>query len=198
MAGEQDLDTDTIRREVERLAPWYYDFDLAGVRTSETPASDPTGHRTIRFPKVRGGFWAGRDVLDVACAEGAWTFGALDLGARVTSFDVREAHLEKARFVAKVRGYTEVEFGLGDCDTWPDQHPDRRFDHVTLCGIIYHVPDPPKTVERYCQVARRSVLVTSPTWGVDDTGYTWWEEDDVIGASRDYLPSQIPNSAGSR
>ena len=131
------MDIAEIRSEVRRLAPWYYRFDLPGISTAEVPAVDNTGHREIVFPDVRPGFWEGASVLDVGCAEGAWSFGALERGAaRVTAFDCRRSHIEKARFIANVRGHSGVEFEVGSCDRWLDEHAGARYDVVTFCGII--------------------------------------------------------------
>lgn len=189
----RDMDQATIRSEVDRLAPWYYQFDLRGVRTDSTPPCDDTGHRQIVFPAIRPGFWRGKRVLDVGCAEGAWSFGALAQGCdAVTAFDCRTSHLEKGRFVAKVLGYDRVQFELGSADRWPELHPDARFDAVILCGILYHLPAPWQTIERYCRIAGEVILVSSPVWG-GDIGWTRWQELDNIAASEDSLDSYMPN-----
>ena len=108
-----------IETEVKRLAPWYHDFDLHGIKTSSTPACDASGHRTIVVPEVHPGFWRGREVLDVACADGAWSFGAAQWGARsVHAFDCRPENVAKGNFVKAVRGVDQVSFSVHTCDSW--------------------------------------------------------------------------------
>lgn len=188
------MDTDQIRSEVERLAPWYYAFDLQGVRTDDLPPCDHCGFRVIHFPLVRDGYWRGKRVLDVGCNEGAWTFGVLDQGAaHVDAFDVREVNIEKARFVAGLRGYDKAEFVLGDCDTWFDERPE-PYDHIIFPGVLYHLVEPWRTVATFCGKARESILVATALWGGDTIGYTQYEELDNIAASKDSLPSMMPNN----
>ena len=96
----ETISRDQIEREVLRLAPWYYQFDLHGVRTDTTPPCDRYGHRTIARTWGQGTV-EGRTVLDVGCNEGYRTFVSLDNGtARATSFDCRSINIEKAQFVA--------------------------------------------------------------------------------------------------
>src|SRR3954447_26233719 len=97
-----------IEREVRRLAPWYYLFDLNGIRTDITRPFDQHGHRTVSIQERFAPYFQGRTVLDVGCNEGGYSFCALDCGAAsVVGFDCREINIEKARFVARVRGYDD-------------------------------------------------------------------------------------------
>ena len=46
-SGTVGTEREAIRAEVERLAPWYYAFDLHGVRTDLTAPCDHHGHRRV-------------------------------------------------------------------------------------------------------------------------------------------------------
>ena len=72
------MDAAAILAEVQRLAPWYYLWDLQGVRTDATPPCDDQGHRQVFCPPIFEGFWAGKSVLDVACNEGAYGLAVVD------------------------------------------------------------------------------------------------------------------------
>ena len=187
------MDRHEIEREVRRLSPWYYRFDLDGVRTDLGPPCDRHGHRSV---SLIGGerFLAGRTVLDVACNEGGYSFAALDAGAaRVIGFDVRAINVEKARFVAKVQGRANAEFHVASCDSWLERDPP-PVDVVFLCGLLYHLVEPWKTIEQYCALAREGVFVTCVLAGGPD-GYTPFPEQENIAASADpALVSQMPNT----
>jgi SAM-dependent methyltransferase len=182
-----------IRTIVAKLAPWYYRFEIAGVRTDEWPACDASGHREITVPAIREGFWRGKRVLDVGCNEGAWSFGVLGHGAAsVEGFDCREINVEKARFLARVLEHADrARFEVGSCDTWFDR-PRGPYDVIVFPGVMYHLPAPWDTVGVLCDHAREGILVGTVLWG-GEPGYTRYEEGENIAASEDALPSWMPN-----
>ncbi len=98
MATEK-MSLDQIEREVLRLAPWYYQFDLHGVRTDTTLPGDRYGHRTIS-PQWGEGIVEGKTVLDVGCNEGYRSFVSLDNGAARTIAFQDIAVLEMRRYDA--------------------------------------------------------------------------------------------------
>jgi len=189
------VDQAEVEREVKRLAPWYYLYDLQGVRTDSTPAFDQYGHRTVNVPTWCERYFKGRSVLDVGCNEGAYSFSALDRGAaKVVGFDCREANVEKARFVARVNGRVNASFEIGSADNWPLQP---QYDIVLLCGLLYHLPKPWETIAHYCKIASQHIFVRCVLcpWAFDD-GYTPWKEGETIGASEKPAEemSQYPSS----
>jgi len=190
------MDPATIETEIRRLAPWYYLWDLNGVRTDITPPCDPQGHREVFCPAIYDGFWKGKSVLDVGCNEGAYGLGALALGAReLVGFDCREANVEKARFVAGVLGHQQARFEVASCDSWMAAHGDRRFDVVLLCGILYHLTDPEQTIRQFCRCAREWVYVTCCVQGKTEDGFTWTTEVENVAASDGAADSLMPNNA---
>jgi SAM-dependent methyltransferase len=191
------MDLERIEREVRRLSPWYFRFDLKGVRTDTTPSIAGQGHRDVVFPAVEQGFWRGRRVLDIACNEGAFSFAALDQGAaHVDAFDARAANIEKARFVAEVQGYRGVDFHVATLDQWLDTHPE-PYDRVLCCGILYHLLDPAAAIARVARAARESVGVTCVLYGKEELGYTAYEELENAAASAGSLPSLMPNNSAT-
>jgi len=186
----------TIEDEVRRLAPWYYLFHLGGVRTDITEPFDHWGHRRAEVPMLRPDFWQGMRVLDLGCNEGGLSFSALNHGAAFChGIDCRDANVEKARFVAEVLGYSRVAFETGEVDDWLARNPERAWDIVLACGLLYHLPAPWSTLRRICGVARQAVVVTSVLAGGSD-GETPFEEAESIGASANpELLSRMPNTA---
>ena len=190
------LDKSFIESEVQRLGPWYYAFDLEGVRTDVGTPCDRHGFRKEpRLPDAAALEIAGASVLDCACNEGGYSFSAAGYGARlVQGFDVRSINVEKARFVAAVRGIENVRFETSSCDEWVQSKPD-PFDYVFLCGLLYHLPDPARTIGQFSKLARRGVFLTCVLHGGDD-GYTPFPEQENIAASEDPSEmSQMPNTS---
>lgn len=191
------LRPEQVEQEIRRLAPWYYLWELEGVRTDIVPPVDETGFRQVETPAVMEGFWRGKSVLDVGCNEGAYGLGALGHGAAsLTGFDTRPINVEKARFVAGLRGHESAEFHVATCDSWVRAHPGKQFDVVMLYGILYHLPEPQRTIREYCALAREWVFVSCCLFdllGVD--GYTWTTETENVAASDAALDSLMPNTA---
>ncbi len=185
-----------IEREVHRLAPWYYLFDLNGVRTDVAPPIHDHVFRTVHFPRVAEGFWNGKTVLDVACNEGAYSFGALEAGvARVDAFDVRASNIEKARFVQSVLGCDGVEFRVASIEEWLAERDD-EYDFVMLNGILYHLVEPWNVIRDFCKRAKEGILTTCVLHGGED-GYTRYSELDNAGASADSVDSMMPNTTNT-
>src|SRR5688500_8684696 len=119
------MDTEALRAEIARLAPWHYDIEVApGVRTGERqpagawPAElgTPNVIRPARgFAILAGEVWPeglqGRSFLDCACNAGGNVFAAKANGAgRCLGFDAREHWIAQARFLARHLPSEDVSF----------------------------------------------------------------------------------------
>lgn len=190
------MNREAIEREVRRLSPWYYRFDVDGVGTDITPPCDRHGHREVELPESAELLLRGKTVLDVGCNEGGFSFRALERGASsVEGFDVRAINIEKARFVARIRGHANASFSVDSCDRWFAANRGREFDYVLLCGLLYHLPRPWETIRQYCSIAQEGVFVVCVLQGGPD-GYTPFPEQENIAASED--PGQLsmmPNTS---
>lgn len=187
------MDAEALKREVVRLAPWYYLWDLGPVKTDITPPCDPTGHRVIDAGPVPPRFLRGKTVLDLGCNEGAWSFAALDHGAKSAhGIDCREVNIEKARFVAEVLGYRDARFEVGSVETGL-RGATSQYDFVFLCGLLYHLTDPSRTIREACDIAGEGIFVTCVLYGGED-GYTKWKESDTIASSENAADSLMPNT----
>ncbi|MGH7846613.1 MAG: class I SAM-dependent methyltransferase [Candidatus Binatia bacterium] len=181
-----------IEKEIRRLSPWYYLFDLHGVRTDITPSFDNWGHRTVDIPNELVAYLKGKTILDVGCNEGGYAFAALRRGAMsVLGFDCRPVNVEKANFVARALGIRDSVFQVGSADSWP---PEKKYDIVFMCGILYHLPEPWNTIRKYCDVAREGVFMTTALADGSE-GYSPTREDDNIGACENpSISSMAPNT----
>ena len=92
------------------------------------------------------GFPDGSAVLEAGCGTGAQTLALArrSTGARITAVDVSAASLAKARTQVSAAGLGNVEFQQADLLALP--FAPASFDHVFLCFVLEHLPDPAATL----------------------------------------------------
>src|SRR5262245_19534323 len=176
----------TIKGELQRLAPFHHDVELPyGLRTHVPEVSRREVERT-RVPNLVkhlwpalleacGGSLRGQRVLDLACNCGGFSMAAARSGADyVLGIDIVDRYLEQANFIKHALGLTQVEFkkmAVEDLDEARVGH----FD-VTFCfGILYHFENPVLAMKRVAAVTRRTLVVDSnvvphrpePIWIMD-------------------------------
>ena len=89
------------------------------------------------------GYPPGCRVLEAGCGIGAQTVTLAEKspGAAITSIDLSETSLREAEARVRACGFTNVTFRQADIYALP--FPDGTFDHVFLCFVLEHLPDPP-------------------------------------------------------
>jgi SAM-dependent methyltransferase len=118
---------------------------------------------------VFGGELAGLRVLDLGCEEGHFAVEFARQGAEVVAVDVREEHLQRARFLAEASGVASRlqtlradarELGSADLG---------EFDLVLSLGLHYHL-DAPGLFDFFEQLARlsRRALILYGNFSLDD------------------------------
>jgi SAM-dependent methyltransferase len=90
----------------------------------------------------------GSRVLEAGCGVGAQTaiLARNNPGARFTSVDISEASLRAARERVAAKGCGNVEFLQGDLYALP--FGPETFDHVFVCFVLEHLPDPAEALAR--------------------------------------------------
>ena len=85
---------------------------------------------------------AGSLVLEAGCGVGAQTITLARNSpqAKITSLDISEPSLNHARALIKKEGLSNVDFQVGDIMNLPFE--DETFDHVFICFVLEHLPDP--------------------------------------------------------
>jgi ubiquinone/menaquinone biosynthesis C-methylase UbiE len=88
------------------------------------------------------GYPPGSRVLEAGCGIGAQTvtLAKMSPGAAITSIDLSEASLRQAGARVRAAGLTNVTFSQADICSL--SFPDGSFDHVFLCFVLEHLPDP--------------------------------------------------------
>jgi SAM-dependent methyltransferase len=102
-------------------------------------------HHDTRYP-------AGSEVLEAGCGVGAQTvsLAANSPGARITSIDISPESLAQAKRAAS--RFSNVTFQQGDIFNL--DFPDERFDHVFLCFVLEHLPDPQRALHSLLRVLK--------------------------------------------
>ncbi len=120
-------------------------------------------------------FPAGSTVLEAGCGVGAQTviLAANSPGARIVSLDVSERSLSAARELAAAEGLSDVMFLRADIFNLP--FPPESFDHVFVCFVLEHLPDPVGALVRLRAVLKPGGTVTVIE---GDHGSTYFHPDD--------------------
>jgi 2-polyprenyl-3-methyl-5-hydroxy-6-metoxy-1,4-benzoquinol methylase len=99
-------------------------------------------------------------VLDLACLEGLYAVEFARHGARVVGIEIRESHIQKARFAKEV---LELENLVLEQDDVRNLSAEKYglFEAVLCLGILYHLdaPDVFEFVERMGQVCRGCLVI---------------------------------------
>ena len=92
------------------------------------------------------GFPDGSVVLEAGCGTGAQTVALAQrsTGARIVAVDVSAASLVKARARVSAAGFNKVEFQQGNVLAL--SFAPASFDHVFLCFVLEHLPNPAATL----------------------------------------------------
>lgn len=95
----------------------------------------PLMHHDTRYP-------AGSLVLEAGCGVGAQTITLAQNSphAKITSLDISEPSLNHARALINKEGISNVNFQVADIMNLP--FDDETFDHVFICFVLEHLPDP--------------------------------------------------------
>lgn len=158
-----ELLTDEELAELNALLPWStYTIDGRGRRFGDRASSSkrvspqPVPDRRIvamheRFDLI------GKDVLEVGCFEGVHTAGLCELGAQVTAVDVRIVNVVKTVVRCAFYGHHPTAF-VCNLETWEDDDA-LRADLVHHVGVLYHMQDPVRHLQRLGRVARRGLML---------------------------------------
>jgi len=103
---------------------------------------------------------AGSDVLEAGCGVGAQTviLARNSPGAKFTAIDRSEESLHAARERVSSQGFADVAFHQADILNLP--YADEYFDHVFLCFVLEHLPNPVEALLCLRRVLKRGGTIT--------------------------------------
>lgn len=110
-------------------------------------------HCDTRYPD-------GSSVLEAGCGVGAQTvtLAASSPGARITSIDISPESIAQAAEVVGREGFTNVRFLNADIFALP--FDEESFDHVFLCFVLEHLPNPEDALRHVMRVLKPGGTVT--------------------------------------
>ncbi|TAL15502.1 methyltransferase domain-containing protein [bacterium] len=103
-------------------------------------------------------FPEGSEILEAGCGVGAQTVFLAEKNPRskITCVDISEKSLAEAR--QKLTGVPNVTFKQGDLFDLP--FPESGFDHVFICFVLEHLPDPVRALTRLKRILRPGGTIT--------------------------------------
>lgn len=110
-------------------------------------------HADTRYP-------VGSRVLEAGCGVGAQTvaLASNSPGALITSVDISEKSIEAARRKVLEAGLENVDFKQADIYHLP--FGPKSFDHIFVCFVLEHLPDPVEALQRLKNCLRPGGTIT--------------------------------------
>jgi len=104
---------------------------------------------------------AGSRVLEAGCGVGAQTVALARRSpeANITSVDLSEESLEAARERVRAEGHRNVRLDRVDIFDLP--YPEASFDHVFVCFVLEHLPEPEQALAALLRVLRPGGTLTA-------------------------------------
>jgi SAM-dependent methyltransferase len=105
-------------------------------------------------------FPVGSHILEAGCGTGAQTrtMARKNPDSRFLSLDISSASLSQAEKTIRDLGITNVTFIQADILAL--DFPDEHFDHVFVCFVLEHLPDPVKILRALFRVLKRNGSIT--------------------------------------
>ena len=139
-----------LTHEFAKLAPWIFKFRIDGADYGGeiSALGDARVEQFFRFaPGVE-------TILELGSLEGAHTLMlAKQRGVnRVLGLEGREANFRKARFIQGLVGFPNAQFAQANLEA-DDLSSFGKFDATFCSGLLYHLPEPWKLIERLPTIA---------------------------------------------
>lgn len=135
----------------------------------------------------------GAEVLEAGCGTGAQTVALArrSPGARITAVDLSEASLAEARERISAEGIGNVRFQPADLLSPP--FAPASFDHVFLCFVLEHLPDPVGVLHALGALLRPGGAVTAIE---GDHGSTFFHPDSEAARAAVACQVELQRRAG--
>lgn len=109
-----------------------------------------------QFDRVRSKPWDACSILDLGCSEGSTTLGLSQTDAHVYGVEGRADGVHRARVLRDILGFDKTDFAVGNVD---HESSFREVDAIFNAGILYHLEDPVRFLERCAKNAREFMYV---------------------------------------
>jgi hypothetical protein len=133
---------------------------VPGVQSGDSDIfADPRVKFAVDHLGLGDGTMTGMSVLELGPLEGGHTYQLEKSGAKVLAIEANvEAYL-KCLIVKELTGMTNSRFELGDFNIYLEQSA-KQFDLIFASGVLYHMPDPLKTLSDVSKLSDRCFIWT--------------------------------------
>src|SRR5262245_47014449 len=161
------MDLDQAKAVLEKVEYWHYPFDLPWGRTSPHKPGHDSRHFLRRnhffqpLLEICGGSLKGRNVLDLGCCQGCWTFESVKAGAAWTvGMDSSAAFIQEAKALQAVLGFEKCSFFKShmEDDRWWEKLQG-EFDVTLFLGLFYHLTDPVFVLRKAMDLTHEIIIV---------------------------------------
>jgi hypothetical protein len=139
-----------LTAQFAKLAPWVFQFRIDGhdYGGATSAVGDVRLERFFRFAPNAA------NILELGALEGAHTFILAERPGvkRVLALEGREVNLRKARLIQNLLQVRNVEFAQANLEE-RDLAAFGKFDAIFCSGLIYHLPEPWKLIEKLPAIA---------------------------------------------
>ena len=151
------LMTKDLRREFDRRKPWVTKFTIGG----EEYGGQYDAAADLRLRWFQQHFPEARTILELGSLEGGHSFALASWPhvKQVVAVEGRKANLQRARFVQSVMGQEKVRFVQANLETL-ELSSLGSFDAVLCLGLLYHLSQPWRLLEKIGRVTRGVLLWT--------------------------------------
>jgi len=189
-----NVTVEDLRAKLADLGPWYVPFALGDppVNTMEFTdnfgaaifADDNAQRMQFRTELIGGTLsrlfadeLGEMSVLDVGCNSGWFSFDLADRGARVVDgVDLRPQNIEQAEFLREYFSLGNTHFEVADAMSFDEA---RRWDIVLNLGVLYHVTDPLRLLQRTYELCERFAIVDTICHEEPFSGFVLFDTKDA-------------------
>lgn len=181
----------TLAENFQALGPWVTKFNIDG----NDYGGDFDAVNDVRIAQFFEVFPNVRTVLELGSLEGGHSFALARRPSieRVLAIEARDANIGRSRFIQKLLNDQKVEFLNANVESL-DLADLGAFDAVFCSGILYHLPEPWRLIEKCRRVSPRLFIWTQYACEKEAkkfaNGYRgkWWKEggwsDPLSGVSK--------------
>jgi tRNA (mo5U34)-methyltransferase len=142
-----------LKNEIERLGPWYQNFDLDGVQTNLRDPAYPEVRWKLIEPHIPDDL-KGATVLDLGCNAGWFAVKMKQRGADyVLGVDVRQRNIKQANLIAD---YYNLKIDYKQVNVYEFVLKNKRqFDYIIFLGLFYHLRYPLLVLDKVAEMTRK-------------------------------------------
>lgn len=113
----------------------------------------------IDYLGVGDGTLKNMSILELGPLEGAHTYQLEQAGAEVLAIEANAEAYLKCLIVKELTGLKKSRFELGDFNLFLEK-ANQRFDIIVACGVLYHMPNPLRTLAEIARLTDRIFIWT--------------------------------------